>query len=280
MQFLDGAILDGSKTPSGMTNIYVTATNGAILDGDIRNAPKTGISLKGALEFEIGNCKITGSKFGALRIVDSSNVNVHECAIWRNCLMNQPRLLDSGWPFAVGSVNSKFVAFADNDIFGNYGEGICLGLDSSQCTVIRNYIRNNYSALIYLNGPNDCRIAGNTCWNDDKEFQRLGFPSLGISLADERSGGSQRSHEIEDNVISGAWKGIKAAWQSSGLIDCTIQHNDIRYCSAEYLEFGAGDYRGTILIENWMVGQTMPAVSIATPSSFKMIADNRRVVVK
>ena len=239
-------IIDGSRQPGrlgekGTNTVVITGAYLHVSGLQIRNSWGTGLALWDAHQVVLTGNTVQRSQYAGIWVGGNSQfVTIQANNIDDNCLMNQARALNGGWPAGISLEAVRNVTLRANQVRRNYGEGIGL-VSAEQVTVAGNRVLDNFSVGIYCDNCASSTIDGNFVAAGNVNYYRKGEPSTCIAVANEVS-----AVKLNDVVIS---NGV--------YVNC---RNAFEYGKWQYIV--GGGMRRFSFVNNTAYGSTGPMLKI------------------
>jgi hypothetical protein len=237
-----GATLDGTQIPQDDL-VLLTGQYIVFRGFEIRNATSHGIESRGGQSIDIVSNTIHDSQGAAISlgtntsITATTGIEVHGNTAYNNGLGGTAYAPDGGastWPAIVRSYGASGIAFTDNLVYENWGEGVDFILTDGGLAS-GNTIYDNYSVNLYLDNASNITVSRNFIyWSGDPQFVRHDdhHGPTGIQLAQENHytfSVALENEVIVDNVIVNCTGGILYGnYQGNGgLHDSVVAGNTV-----------------------------------------------------
>lgn len=208
------------------------------------NRSGAGITVYASSHVRISNTKVSDVKNAGINSLGTAKRRNRQILLdgnevtgtsTRHSPAHRPQEAD--WSPAIVAHHTDGVTITGNEVYENFGEGIDCLL-STDCTVSRNTVRDNWSVNVYVDNASQVSIDRNFITSTGKKtFERNSRPAAGIQLAQEsyRSFVPLKNVSITHNVVSGSAAALsyypyecdtrENAAEACGMRDVTVAHN-------------------------------------------------------
>ena len=262
---LDGANLPEEKSIFGLAASYI------VIEGlELKGAPKNGVTIWGPgnriNNVTVRNCIIRDCQgAGIFTGFNTKNQGAYAVLIegnqvFNNVLMNEVRKPNPLWAQGISCGLARQVTVRNNQVFGNYGEGIGFYL-SDNCIAMGNSVYDNFSIDVYLDNATNCQVIGNRVFSTrNPKYFRFKVPSNGIQIANETyrypdkasSSNPSTKNIIANNVVYGHNNAFCYGnyQEGGGLIDTFIVNNTFYNSTGELIRIDGDQHRNALIANN------------------------------
>lgn len=159
---------------------------------EFRKSHTHGLTLYGVSNYSLSNCTFrdanhAGVFFGYKSFGVAHDLTVTGCEFTGCSRDNDPvGKTTSAWSPAIFTERASDVKILNNNVHGNFGEGISLRMTRNG-TIKSNTVWDNYSVNVYLDNAAKVDIDSNFVYGtDNRTFFRDGAPAAGIQVACEK----------------------------------------------------------------------------------------------
>ncbi len=269
------AIIDGAGAAAGRDLVRIGANHVVFAGFEVRNATGSGIDVDGAHHVTIADNIVHDNYLSGILVEGAATAShdnlVTRNAIYNNCLTNQSRRRDAGWPAALQSADSASDVFSENRVHQNYGEGIS-ALRATGAQILRNVAYDNYSMNIYLDNAPSAVVEGNFSYaTGDERFMLKGDQRpIGVGAANERYDAPPlplADIVIKNNITVGTRFGFYYGNYElgGGLHDTLIAHNTFANATDAAIFIASDKHSGTQVVNNVMFSDAGRALALGDP---------------
>ena len=148
----------------------------------IQNSPGRGIDLRTDAGYInnpdarqndvlIKNVTVKNASYFGISIERIDKAVINNCEVFNTCLNNENENSYNSFPSAVKCIYSTHIAFLNNKVYRNWGEGLNFN-KSEYCLALDNVSYDNYGVNFYCDNAKNTILAGNLFYNDasDRTF--------------------------------------------------------------------------------------------------------------
>ncbi|HAG82616.1 MAG TPA: hypothetical protein DCL61_16005 [Cyanobacteria bacterium UBA12227] len=216
------AIIDGSNLPTNKDPIAIGGEYIDIKNLEIRNAPRTGLTVWGGNHIKLLNNVVhdingIGIYVGHDNLKQVTDILIEGNTVYHTNLKNSSHNDFGGnWGNGITASGSDNIQVINNKVYENHGEGI--GLWGSDILISGNTVYDNYSVEIYLDGVGNATVQRNLIYTtNNSTYYRFGHPAVGIQVANEGGKYQLQNNKIINNiVIGGGWGFYYGNYKSGG----------------------------------------------------------------
>ncbi len=196
MRGIGKVTLHGDSLTAGSQLLYLSGSGISVKNLNIANSKLHGVAIIGSnishhKNVVIDSVRVDGAIDNGVWITGYDNVIVQHTSITNTCLRNYQGIGSCNWASALRVENSRHATLRNNDVFGNWGEGLNTSYVRN-LNVHDNVLHDNYSVNLYCHSSSNAIYSHNLIYNIDSTFWRYcggsaGRSGTGISLANELS---------------------------------------------------------------------------------------------
>lgn len=182
---IDGAKQPGQRGSKGTDTVVISGSHLTVTGLHVQNSWGTGLAFWAAQNIVVTKSVVRRNQFAGIWVGGNSQfVTLQGNTVEDNCLMNDARALNGGWPAGISLEAVRDIAVRENVVQRNYGEGIGL-VSAEKIAVERNRVLDNFSVGIYCDNCAWSKIDGNFVAANNVNYYRKDEPAVCIAVANE-----------------------------------------------------------------------------------------------